>query len=78
MSPFSQVEMSPFVIVKQELRHKGDGEVTLLAMSERELSHLENSATGQAQEFEATGGSSAEAKARTGSDVASLAQFRIY
>ena len=41
MSPFSKVEMSPFVILKWELQDERDGRVTLLAMSQPELTRLE-------------------------------------
>jgi hypothetical protein len=42
MSPFSKVEMSPFVVVKKHLQHEGTEQVDpLLPMSQRELTRLE-------------------------------------
>src|SRR6185503_2701448 len=41
MSPFSKVEMSPFVVVKKHLQHEGTEQVDpLLPMSQRELTRL--------------------------------------
>jgi len=42
MSPFSKVEMSPFVVLKQKLQHGRYGAGgALLGMSQRELTRLE-------------------------------------
>ena len=57
MSPFSQVEMSPFVLVKQELQHKGDGESDVTSDERKRAESFGDSATGQAQELETTGSS---------------------
>jgi hypothetical protein len=42
MSPFSKVEMSPFVLVEGKLQHESTEQVEfLLPMSQRELTRLE-------------------------------------
>lgn len=57
MSPFSKVEMSPFVIVKIELQDKGDGKSDVTSHERTGIESGGGSATGQAKELETTGSS---------------------
>ena len=47
MSPFSKVEMSPFVIVKRELQHKGDGKSDVTSDEPRRVEPSGSHPTGQ-------------------------------
>jgi hypothetical protein len=46
MSPFSKVEMSPFVILKKELQDKGDGKSDVTRDEPRRVEPFGGSATG--------------------------------
>ena len=54
MSPFSQVEMSPFVVLKKELQHKGEIESGDTSDERTGVDAIGGRARSQAEEIETT------------------------